>query len=307
MLFTGVSLFISGITLFIYIPSKKILGSLLVLFSILLVATLYYGIFVETTNITVVEESIDLADYTGEEFKIILVSDLHVGRFNNSKRLRNAVKKILSIDDARYVFILGDLVNSSDDNFDDLDALKSITTEKWVYSIYGNHDYEKPPGFDSLEKGLNPVEGLPEKLSDLGVAVLDNSAIWTNDPQEPIVFGGIRDIWADDYSFSFTEYVSPEDTFILLCHNPDCIIRATEELDDPSKIDLVLSGHTHGGEVQLPLIGPMAPLPIDLPRSYDRGLHAYEDIPILITSGIGSIGSRIRLFNTPEIVVLTIK
>ena len=72
-------------------------------------------------------------------------------------------------------------------------------------------------------------------------------------------------------------------------------------------VDLVLSGHTHGGEIRLPFIGPVGPMPTVLPREYDKGYKEYKGIPVFITSGVGSTGTRVRLFNPPEIVVLTIE
>ena len=78
---------------------------------------------------------------------------------------------------------------------------------------------------------------------------------------------------------------------------------------EKANVDLVVTGHTHGGEMRLPVIGPISPigLPIQLPQEYDQGYHIYNDTPLFITSGLGTVGNRMRSFNPPEIVILTIE
>lgn len=308
VIITGIGLlgavsFVAAITYFKQNRSHRLRTFLLMLASFTVVTLYAFGMFWFPNQMTVQEQTIDLKDYNGEPFTIILMSDFHVGKYNNSQRLKTAVEKTLDID-AQYVFILGDLINSTDEYFADLNVLEPLANIKWVYAIYGNHDYAPLPGQNEPTK---LVEGLREKLDSLNITVLDNSAIWTGDtPENTIIIGGIRDIWAGDHRTDFTQYIQEKDTFILLSHNPDAVLMASEGIPRKGIVDFVLSGHTHGGESRLPLIGPLSPLPTELPDSFDKGLHSYDEIPVYITSGIGSIGTRMRLFNSPEIVVLTI-
>lgn len=309
LIITGISLlglisFISAVMYFRQDRSRWLPSLLLLLTSSAIVTSYAFGMFWFPNQMAVREQTIDIEDYKGKPFTVILMSDFHVGKYNNSHRLKTAVEKALEID-APYVFILGDLVNSTDKNFSDLNILEPLADKKWVYAIYGNHDYDPLPGQSDQTK---LVDGLREKLDSLSITVLDNSAIWTGDtPENTIIIGGIRDIWAGDHKTDFTQYINEEDTFILLSHNPDAVLMASEGIPEKGKIDLVLSGHTHGGESRFPLIGPLSPLPTELPDSYDTGLHSYDEIPVYITSGIGSIGTGMRLFNDPEIVILTIQ
>jgi len=72
--------------------------------------------------------------------------------------------------------------------------------------------------------------------------------------------------------------------------------------------DLVISGHTHGGQIRLPGIGPVPPLPTKLGRAYDRGVFGFgEEGTLFITQGVGETGPRARLFARPTIDVLTIR
>jgi uncharacterized protein len=308
LIIAGIALLATGSVVFAVMLFRKdrsrwLTSLLLLLAGLAVIIPVAYGMFWFPNQLVVREQTIDLEDYEGEPFTAILMADFHVGKYNNSYRLNAAVKKAFDID-AKYVFILGDMVNSTDEYFDDLGILEQLADKKWVYAIYGNHDYDPLP---EKSERTELVDGLSEKLASVGVAVLDNSAIWTGEtPENTIIIGGIRDIWAGDQKTDFTKYINEEDTFILLSHNPDAVLLTSEGTLEKEKVDLVISGHTHGGESRLPLIGPLSPLPTELPDSYDQGLHTYNDIPMYITSGIGSIGTRMRLFNPPEIVVLTI-
>ena len=84
-------------------------------------------------------------------------------------------------------------------------------------------------------------------------------------------------------------------------HNPDPADRA-----EYNGVDLMISGHTHGGQVRLPFIGPSVPLPTTLGQQYDQGFFPYGKMSLFITSGVGESTVRARLFNPPEIVQLEV-
>ena len=88
---------------------------------------------------------------------------------------------------------------------------------------------------------------------------------------------------------------------ILIAHNPDAILYSNAD-----RADLVIAGHTHGGQIRLPWIGSIARIPTILGNDYDKGLFEYGDQQLFITSGVSETGPRARLFNPPVISVLTI-
>ncbi len=271
----------------------------LAVFSVLAIGFTAYGI-VESKTLATNRYSIDLRDYEGAEFDVVLISDLHLGRFGNDWILDDVVRKA-NEEDAKMVFILGDVVNSSSKHLDDLDAFKELK-DKTVYFVYGNHDYYYN---DNAE--LEIVPDLTEKLEELEFNILNDE--WhtlTPDGETPIYISGIEDLWSQNYDLEFLETIDTESTNILLSHNPDAVIKL-EDAEYSENVDLVVSGHTHGGEMRIPGIGPLSPLPTELPDSYDKGYFEYEDLPLYITSGVGNVGVRLRTFNQPEIVVLTIK
>ena len=88
---------------------------------------------------------------------------------------------------------------------------------------------------------------------------------------------------------------------ILVSHNADIVGRA-EKLG----IDLVLAGHTHGGQVRLPFFGAVPKIPHRLGNHYDRGLFQFGETKLFITSGLGETGPRARLLVPPEVALLEI-
>jgi predicted MPP superfamily phosphohydrolase len=87
---------------------------------------------------------------------------------------------------------------------------------------------------------------------------------------------------------------------IVLSHTPDIILK------NIASADLILSGHTHGGQIRLPGIGAIPEIPTFLGRQYDEGLFNLGDQQLFITRGVGESGTRARLFCPPEISILTI-
>ncbi len=269
-----------------------------------------YGTLVEPNRIHINHQDINVAD-SKESIRMIVISDLHLGRYNNQKRLERVVKEINKIEDIDYVLLLGDIVNNTDEYLSQLDTLKQIKNKELIF-VYGNHDYSieyERNGLIAGEKAIQRVEGLEDKLLEIDITILENEAqeIEVGDSKK-LVLGGIDSVWAGKADYSFIDDVRPDDTFILLCHNPDCLLDL-ENNPESEKVDLVLAGHTHGGEMRFPGIGSISPvgLPTKISDEYDEGLHEYKGIPIYITSGVGNVGIRMRTFNPPEIVILTIQ
>ncbi|MEA3357047.1 MAG: metallophosphoesterase [Patescibacteria group bacterium] len=300
---TALQLIAAAVTcIYVWGSKKKLPGimKLVLAVSITGLLVIIYGTFIEPLIVVTRYETIDLQDYASEEpFQVILIADLHVGRFFNSDKLDTVVQMINEHKDIEYVLILGDVVNGTSDHLSDLDVLKDIDDDKEVFFIYGNHDYYKDGDHQD-----EIVDGLREKIEGLDITIIDNDIARLDDK---IVLAGIEDLWPKKEDYTMLDQTNADETVILMAHNPDAVVDIANDSNYKSKVDLIVSGHTHGGEMRLPLIGPLSPLPTsDLPDSYDQGLKYYDDIPVYITSGLGNIGVRMRIFNNPEIVILTI-
>ncbi len=228
---------------------------------------LIYGIWAKQ-HLVVYEEEINIEDYDGEEFEVAVISDLHLGKFNNTAVSEKAIEKINSRESSKYVFVLGDILNSLEKDLSEIDILCEFDENKEVFFIYGNHDYSY-----SGER-FNKIE---EKLNKCNIRVLKNDMVQLDNG---VYVAGSLDIWYDPVKFDYLDNLAEGESIILLAHNPDVIQFA------PDQVDLMLSGHTHGGELRFPGIGGLAPLPTKLDDSYDKGFFVYDDKDLFITSTI---------------------
>ncbi|NQV11895.1 metallophosphoesterase [Candidatus Uhrbacteria bacterium] len=251
----------------------------------------FYGSFIEPKMLFVDEYDIDL-DVTGVdgELTIAVVSDIHLGPYKGERWAEKVTARLNEID-AEMILMPGDFIFSKTE---DIEMLKSHgDIDLPVYSVLGNHDQE-----------FGDLDIIVEKLNGWGLNVLRNRSVEvaTNDGNN-VDIAGIDDIWYTPSLASAFEGVDDDTFTILIAHNPDVILE-----DETTDADLVISGHTHGGQIRLPWIGPVPPLPTKLGQKYDVGLFDFGDAnKLFITRGVGETGPRARLFNPPTIDVLHIK
>ena len=131
---------------------------------------------------------------------------------------------------------------------------------------------------------------------------INNRAVWVERDGQRFKIGGVDDLWEGVQRIEPTvEDVSEDDLVLLVSHNPDYV-----EQMGTNKIDLVLSGHTHGGQVTL--FGRWAPfVPSQYGQTYRSGLVDRGFTRVLISNGIGTITPPVRLFCRPEIVLLRLQ
>ena len=140
-------------------------------------------------------------------------------------------------------------------------------------------------------------------LKAANVNLLENSSKRLSLPGQTLVLSGVGDYWSEACRPKgllrplSTQVRSSGETTILLCHNPDA-----KELLKNYQWDLMLSGHTHGGQMKIPFLGyaPFAPV---MDRSMTEGLHDWEGRKIHITRGVGNLYG-IRFNCRPEISLL---
>jgi predicted MPP superfamily phosphohydrolase len=159
-----------------------------------------------------------------------------------------------------------------------------------VYAVLGNHDYYgggRPHASAALR-----AEGIPE---------LTNRGLWIEADGARLWLCGVGDYWCDKQDLpAALGGVTAGDAVILLSHNPDYV----EEIRDP-RVGLVLAGHTHGGQVNLPIIGPPV-VPSLYGQKYAQGLVQGPVTQVFVTRGIGTITPPVRFLCRPEIVLATL-
>lgn len=261
---------------------------------------IFYGSFIEPQLIIVREQTVRLAENPTETLRAVLISDFHLGPYKKVEFVERVVSKI-NEQRPDIIFIAGDFVYNDVSQIQYVDPLKNLKATLGVFAVLGNHDYgEGGPGM-ILEKGDNRVKAVREKLETLGVRVLVNDFYHIKKGEKNLILFGVDDVWSG--RAEILEAGGAFDAKLVLSHNPDIIHKAVRH-----GVDLVLAGHTHGGQIRLPGIGPVPDIPDELGRPYDRGLFQFEKgTQLFITSGLGEMGPRARLLVPPEIVMLEIK
>lgn len=289
-------------------PKRKISWAYFGVFLISLFAwgVIFYGSFVEPQLLVVKNQNIKLTGFSSQNVRAVLASDIHVGPYKQTGFVEKLVTKIMA-QKPDMILLGGDFVYD-DSKYADylkyLDPLQKLSAPLGVFAVLGNHDYGNG---ETAEGGQNQAKTITEKLKELGVQVLiNNDWIMGEEGIPNFVFLGINDLWApglaEIYHAVSALQESPVRPVILFSHNPDIVKFAQEK-----NVDLVIAGHTHGGQIRLPFIGSVPAIPDELGRKYDCGLFNFGKTQLFITSGAGEIGPRARLFVPPEIVVLNLE
>jgi len=159
-----------------------------------------------------------------------------------------------------------------------------------VFASLGNHDGGDWAGFSS--------DAVRESLEDAGIHVLMNESIKLSFDDVPVTVVGLGDLWAGDFDAETAFDNVDSDCFaIALSHNPDTVSKICNYSSN-----LVLCGHTHGGQVRLPLIGALDIVPYHKIR-YDLGLFDIRGTKLYVNRGIGTAMLPIRMLCPPEITL----
>jgi uncharacterized protein len=234
--------------------------------------------------------------------RIAQLSDIHLDNMTEPFYLRHVVQKINQMQpDA--VFLTGDFVSDGLTSRDY--AVKaawqcgSILSElicRPLYAVLGNHD---------VAVGDKEVA---EALRGSGITVLRNTHLPIERVGGRFWLAGIDDpVWGvPDPELAIPPSIRnvPDEPIVLLCHAPDY---ADDLLAMPAgkAVSLMLSGHTHGGQVRLPLVGALE-LPT-MGRKYVEGLFRLGNLKLYVNRGIGTIGLPFRLNCPPEITLFTLR
>lgn len=230
-------------------------------------------------------------------FRIVQVSDLH-----NAKIGKNNSKLLSMIKDAEpnIIVITGDLIDSRKTDLDTAVAFaQSAVLIAPCYYVTGNH-----------ESRVAVYSALEEKLVETGVTILNDASYTLSYSGANISLIGINDpAFYTDYLIgdeessiknSLNSIEIEKDQFqLLLSHRPEYIyLYATYD------IDLVLSGHAHGGQFRLPFIGGVYAPNQGLFPEYDAGIHTFENTSMIISRGIGNSLFPFRINNRPEVILV---
>lgn len=278
--------------------SKKALISVCTLIVVLLaltVWTIWGNTALMVSTVTVSSKRIPTAF---NDFRIAQVFDLHNAVFGEDNA---ELLQILLECEPNIIVITGDLVDAEHTDIDvALDFAKEAAQIAGTYYVTGNH-----------EAGLPQYDEFKAELENIGVVVLEDTAIQLEYKDEVITLIGLSDPSFTIKGDMFGELPAMVDTklrglirdksdyTILLSHRPELF-----ETYVNCGINLVLSGHAHGGQFRLPFIGGLIAPNQGLFPKYDAGLYTKGDTNMIVSRGLGNSIIPIRFNNRPEIVLL---
>lgn len=270
--------------------------------SVLLIATLVGCIiflYLQNNLISITEVKITSSKIPSsfKGYKILQISDLHNKQFGDNQDV--LIQKIKSID-PDIIAITGDLIDSkSYDAEVSMQLIREIVKKYPVYFVTGNHE-QWSGKYNRLEKELkkydvnvlrNEYVGIQKGEQEINLLGIDDPEFVTGNRDE-------GNIIIDEIKKAKIE-MQPDRYNVLLSHRPEFL---TEYADE--QIDLVLSGHAHGGQVRLPFIGGLvAPNQGVLPK-YTAGLYVEQSASMVVSRGLGNSIIPQRILNRPEIVVV---
>lgn len=243
--------------------------------------------FIEPRLLTQKTIRLNLAASPRAVLRVAFLSDFHAGFVKSSAFYRRVVQRTLALH-PDVVILGGDFVEASVEGMRDLECLRELAAPLGVHFLLGNHDF------------LDDPVRVQRTLAEFGCVDATNR------------------VWVLEKEGAVLEVVSLEDAYfgtpnlallksprrgprLLLLHEPDQLLDVEE-----GTADLILFGHTHGGQVRLPFIGAVHPLPQIVSRQFDRGVRSWRGIPVVIGQGLGESTGRVRFCCPPQLLLLEI-
>ena len=217
-------------------------------------------------------------------FRIVQLSDIHYGPALGSERLNGIIASVNALS-PDLIVLTGDYADSKKKYIQPcLSRLTFLQAKFGKYGVLGNHDHW-------ADAGLTREHFKKAKIEDL-----TNRHLVLEKEGSKLYLAGVDDLWEGEQDLKRAlRGVPDKGVRILLSHNPDYA-----ETMQGGRVDLMLSGHTHGGQVYLPVFG--APLlPSRFGQKYRAGLIRAEKVTVYVSKGIGTIYPHVRLFCSPEI------
>ncbi len=225
-------------------------------------------------------------------YRLVQIGDLHLDDWVKPERLRGIAQKV-NEQRPDLVAITGDFASYSAEQLDArrlIEALRDLRARDGRVAILGNHDY------------LTDVKLVRRCIREAGVTELINDAITLERGGSALHVAGIDDVMEGRSRLDLVLQELPESgAAILLAHEPDFadVSAAT------GRFDLQLSGHSHGGQIGVPLLRRLVLPPFS--QRYTRGLYQVGGMILYTNRGLGFVHLRLRFLCRPEITVFTLR
>lgn len=254
---------------------------------VFILANLLYAYLVERHHIEVTHHRLMLPEWEGDTLRFVVLSDLHV-RTDEEAYLRRVVQLALA-QKPDAVFLLGDYVNRQSDNLplEKVEELLRPLMAVPCYAVLGNHDYSY---------GSGKIRRLFRRLN---IPMMEGKVHELTSGSGKLHIAGARCMFTFLHPGTIPK-PRPGIPYILLSHSPAISCFA------PQGTSLIVSGHTHGGQVCLPFYGAIRMPDYKVERDQCSGLQTIDNREVYISRGIGTSQIPVRYFCRPEMPVLEV-
>ncbi len=220
---------------------------------------------------------------------VLHLSDVHFSGKAGSKRHFFQRLSMLNPD---LIFLTGDIIDNDPGINTAVQLLSGLRSRYGTFLVLGNHEYFDYRTMDNLRYHLgigktathrNNVDRFVAEMEKIGIHVLINRSMKLQVHGNPVFIAGTDDPVTQKVDFEKTLHgMSHETLNILLIHHLDALLKLTHH-----GVDFVFGGHTHGGQIRIPFLGPLV-CETKLPRKYVSGLHQYKDMTVFVSMGLGA-------------------
>ncbi|MDO8584395.1 MAG: metallophosphoesterase [bacterium] len=218
--------------------------------------------------------------------KIAFVSDLHADDRKRRPYYQMIVKKIEALK-PDVLLLGGDVVEEESSAVEELQPFEALTASLGKWFVLGNHDFFDNPGH------------IRSRLSDWGFKDATNKEFLVGVGDRRLRLVGVDDCYFGNPQFNAKRV--DDVPRVLLMHEPDNLLDIPE-----GSAELALLGHTHGGQIRLPWLNHIVPIPQRVSQSFNRGLRRWGTMPVIISHGLGESSFGARFFCRPQIVLVEV-
>lgn len=221
--------------------------------------------------------------------RVAFLADLHHGPYTSLDFVTSIVRTTLALEPD--LILLGGDYSSDEGKYirPCFDVLAALRAPLGVYGVLGNHDHWH--GLAETKAGFRAA----------GVGELSNAGVWLERGTARVRVAGVEDLWCGEpHLVAAVGDARSDDACLVVSHNPDFAERVRDQ-----RVGLVLSGHTHGGQVVIPGYG--APkVPSRYGQKYLRGLVQAPATQVYVSRGLGTSGPAVRVNSPPELTLMTL-
>jgi uncharacterized protein len=263
---------------------KKIILVIIIIGLFLFAYSLIEPYLIETKEITIESNQIP-SEFDGK--RIVFLTDIHYGPFFSKQRVDSLVNQTNALK-PDMILLGGDYVTNDPSSVGTVfSSLSKLKAPLGVYGVLGNND---------------PKNVSISTMESAGITYIGNNGVWIGNNSSRIRVGGVADMDTDvPNQLPILQGVTANDFVIMVSHKPDYFPKVSR-----SRVDLVLAGHTHGG--QITFFGLYAPfVSSKYGQEYVTGEKKIGNDTMVISNGIGMVWAPMRFFAPPQIIVIKLK